>query len=86
MLQNHNRLLEVPLIEGCVFAVNSKGVRDLLFANSAEEAKSLMAVYGAKKAQVCVIVADDNESTIRKELIEAVEKIRRYYDYVTGSV
>ena len=84
LLKRHNRLLDLPMDENCVFALNNKGVKDLVFTKSREEALQWINDSDYRKVQICCLIDADNSSDVFQELVTAVQTIRPYYDYVVN--
>ena len=85
-LQNHNRILEHPLTDDCIYAVNNSGVRDLIYTHSKDEVKELMETKGFKKVQVCTFINSNTGEELFTELVDAVSRIKPYYDFVIKGI
>ncbi len=81
-LKKHNSLLDLPLADGCVIAINDSGVKDLIYTVSREEAMRLMRDSNYKKAQVCYLIQGCAEENLFQELVNGIGKIQPYYEYV----
>lgn len=82
LLKRHNSLLNLPVAENCILAVNNKGAKDLVYTQSREEAIRLINNGNYRKVQICCLIDPDSSSDMFQELLAAIQKIRPYYDYV----
>ena len=82
LLKKHNGLLDLPVAESCILAVNNKGAKNLVYTQSREEAIRWINNEDYRKVQICCLIDPDSSSDIFQELLTAVQKIRPYYDYV----
>lgn len=81
-LQNHNKLLNLPSAEGCVYALNNTAANNMVFSLDREEAKEMIKSGRFRKAQICVLIQNGSEEEMFKGIVKAVSILRPYYDYV----
>ena len=81
-LQNHNKLLDLPRAEGCVYGLNNTGAGNIIYTQHREEAKEMIESGKFRKVQICLLIQNSFEEDMLMEIINAVNTLKPYYDYV----
>ncbi len=84
-LEKHNKLLELPAEDGCIYGLSEGAAKKIVFTKDVKEAKNMIASGTSKKVQLCILIDkndDYTEQNYLQQLNDAVGKVMKAYKYV----
>lgn len=83
-IEKHNKLIELPEQDGCIYALSRKAAGEMEFVKEKVNAEKIFSQGQYNKVQICVIgqyTQLEKSKNIKAFLDEAIKRLMKYYLY-----